>query len=856
MGAGLLIASASLQTPSAITNSERVEALPDSIPSDSIVKSEGEILTEQAAELYRKVKFMQYDGELENVLYNAALDANKAAMEAIRKSDTEELLRQNRNILSDLNTLLMYGAVYNSNNGNSDRVSDFARAYIDVHGMPEMQGVDLKKDMKILPTLAYNAAYGAVKEGDTEAAKRYFKAYLDSGDEKMKEQVIAYFGQTCIQTKDYEQALEVLSEGTRQYPANRQILNLAMQCCLDGGYLDRLRPLIDKALLYDPSDEKLLNIQARLYEKEGNYKQALEIYRQIADAHPNSLENTRRIATCLYNLGAYYYNESIMTSDEKTASRNRRQSKAFFYDAATALEQLLATTPSDMPFLRALAQTYASLGEREKFDNTNTRIQALGGDPLAFNDMPVMIGDTRKSVEGGSYQAVKVPAYDEFAREYIESRLGSWAKRGEFEKFDDYKKRLAGGEAVDRYKALSEEAADAYLKKYSRSMVLTDLRRSDYDIDNEIYRISTPYGETPVKVPFKNKEAEAFKAGWDAAQIRAPRFIIRDNKVAIAEITYVVNGRNYTFNSKDAANYKAPAVYVDVNGILASAQSGDGASPASGKTAVAGIWTESDVDQNIPVTGRKSENVYALIVANENYLNTSDVFGALHDGSTMRQYCIRTLGIPESQVISLNNATGNQLIDALETLSRRVKGTGPDAEVIFYYAGHGLPDDATKEAYMLPVDGNPRTINTLTPMKKIYQKLGDMDAASVSVFMDACFSGEGRDRAPLVEARGVALKAKEVAPQGNMYVLSAASAQETAMPYKEKHHGLFTYFLLKKLQESKGNATLKEISDYVISNVKATSNSNPNINKEQNPTVTVSGKASTFWERKKLKGGF
>ena len=100
----------------------------------------------------------------------------------------------------------------------------------------------------------------------------------------------------------------------------------------------------------------------------------------------------------------------------------------------------------------------------------------------------------------------------------------------------------------------------------------------------------------------------------------------------------------------------------------------------------------------------------------------------------------------------------------------------------------------------------------------------------------------------LAEARGVALKPREADPEGSMFVLSAASDQETAMPYKEKNHGLFTYFLLKKLQETKGNVTLADLSKYVIAEVKEKSHT---VNhKPQTPTVTASGtiaaKLNTF----------
>ena len=65
--------------------------------------------------------------------------------------------------------------------------------------------------------------------------------------------------------------------------------------------------------------------------------------------------------------------------------------------------------------------------------------------------------------------------------------------------------------------------------------------------------------------------------------------------------------------------------------------------------------------------------------------------------------------------------------------------------------------------------------------------------------MDACFSGAQRGEGMLISARGIALKTKQEIPQGNLIVFSAASDDQTAFPYKEKGHGLFTYYLLKKL---------------------------------------------------------
>ena len=64
-------------------------------------------------------------------------------------------------------------------------------------------------------------------------------------------------------------------------------------------------------------------------------------------------------------------------------------------------------------------------------------------------------------------------------------------------------------------------------------------------------------------------------------------------------------------------------------------------------------------------------------------------------------------------------------------------------------------------------------------------------------------------------------------------------------------HGLFTYFLLKKLQETKGNVTLGELGDYLKSEVKRQSFLKNN--KVQTPMVSVATLLQNQWKTIKLK---
>ena len=102
----------------------------------------------------------------------------------------------------------------------------------------------------------------------------------------------------------------------------------------------------------------------------------------------------------------------------------------------------------------------------------------------------------------------------------------------------------------------------------------------------------------------------------------------------------------------------------------------------------------------------------------------------------------------------------------------------------------------------------------------------------------------------LASERGVALKVKKGVPQGNMVVLSAAQGDETALPNEEEGHGMFTYYVLKKLQETQGDVTLQDLSQYVIREVGRKS---AVTNKPQTPCVISSATVGSEWQSWKLK---
>ena len=257
----------------------------------------------------------------------------------------------------------------------------------------------------------------------------------------------------------------------------------------------------------------------------------------------------------------------------------------------------------------------------------------------------------------------------------------------------------------------------------------------------------------------------------------------------------------------------------------------------------------SDVDIQIPVTSRKQENTFVVIIANKNYDEAPKVEYALNDGYMFKEYCLKTLGIPEGNVRLKEDATYNHMREAVnwirEIASNKVYRN--NSKFIVYYSGHGVPDEMTRSMYLLPKDGVAMNVATTGyKISDLYDVLAESGAESV-VLLDACFSGFDKSGSALASTKGV-VKLNTGAPKGNTVVLSASANNEVAHQYEEKSHGLFTYYLLKKLQESQGEVTLGDLFAYIEMQVARTSLTV--IRKSQTPSAAAGAEAQAWKERR------
>jgi hypothetical protein len=433
-------------------------------------------------------------------------------------------------------------------------------------------------------------------------------------------------------------------------------------------------------------------------------------------------------------------------------------------------------------------------------------------------------------------------------RKLIELRIRQWELKGEFEKSEDYYLRVTEENRKAEVRRQTSIAVNEIAGKYVN---MKGAELGLYNADAEIFTLFVP-GAISTLIPVPIADAMWFKDNWAYVEITDPEFSIYDDKFVITRFTANLFGSSYdydayqhgvyvsTFNGKPELgniNISLPELEIPVQKEFPA--------PVVNSTIL------SEVDELIPVNNIVQDNVFALVIGNENY--SSYQFGnetsinvdyAEHDARIFSEYLVKTFGIPREHITLLIDATTGQINQALSKMSALAKAYEGNAEFIFYYAGHGVPHEQTREPYIIPVDVSTSDLDYAIALEEVYNKYTAFETKRVSIFLDACFSGGARNES-LLASRGIRIRPKSPFVMGNLIVFSAARGDQTAYAYNEKKHGMFTYHMLKKIQETNGMITYGELAKFLEFEVNKRSlliN-----NREQEPTIKVSPILEYTW---------
>ena len=547
-----------------------------------------------------------------------------------------------------------------------------------------------------------------------------------------------------------------------------------------------------------------------------------------AHSHAYSLESVVLPKT-LKSIGKSAFNESKIKSIKLPVGLEFIEEYAF--DGCKSLKYVYFP-PSPLSLGTCCFQECSNFINQEGYHAGITR---TGEHPtICFYESPI-------TVQIESDEIKKTFSYNYVCKIY--KAMQEWQKKKPFETVDQWRTRVSNQARERKLQQFVSQFKEEYVKEQSAN-ANPAFTVSLYDDDYNVYSLeSKEYGVVYVSVP--PSEKEIFKDKFSSAKV-TPKYCVKDDNLAIDSVSVQIGQKTYMTpdmieesSVNDFASMDLPPLEINLNDNVSSVP------------VIKTVSYDKSLDENIPVSEAKANNTFVIAIGNENYQLVPRVSFAENDMEVFCKYCQKTLGVPISNIRKYKDATFGVMLSALNDMKDIAEAYNGDINVLFYYAGHGLPDDGSRNAYLLPADADGKQSEVCFPISRLYSELAALHTNSTIIFMDACFSGAQRGEGMLASARGVAIKAKEEKPQGNLIVFSATSGDETAYPYKEKGHGMFTYFLLKKLQETKGTVTLGELSDYITTNVKR--QSVVTNRKSQTPTVSTSISLADGWKGLKLR---
>jgi uncharacterized protein YgiM (DUF1202 family) len=226
-----------------------------------------------------------------------------------------------------------------------------------------------------------------------------------------------------------------------------------------------------------------------------------------------------------------------------------------------------------------------------------------------------------------------------------------------------------------------------------------------------------------------------------------------------------------------------------------------------------------------------NKHAVAVILGNRDYGNpVPDVDYAANDADAMKRFVIEQLGYRDGNIIDLRDATqatltatfGNEF-NHQGKLWRLVRAGKSD--VVVFYSGHGVPGLRDKKGYLLPVNADPDAVELNGyPLDWLLNNLAKLKARSMTVYLDACFSGESPKGMLIQAVSGLSIEPRMPKASSGMTVITAATGDQVASWDKKAKHGLFTKYLLDALAgaadkgdygNGDGKVTVGEVKRYL-----------------------------------------
>jgi hypothetical protein len=223
---------------------------------------------------------------------------------------------------------------------------------------------------------------------------------------------------------------------------------------------------------------------------------------------------------------------------------------------------------------------------------------------------------------------------------------------------------------------------------------------------------------------------------------------------------------------------------------------------------------------------RSDRDAVAIIIGIADYKNLPKADFANDDARVFYDYALRALSIKPENIKLLVDGDADEvaIYKAFKTwLPSKVRSS---TDVYVFYSGHGLPTSDGKGLYLLPQRTDRDLISkTAIQMQEIISDIQSTKPKSVTLFLDACYSGQSRTGETLIaSARPISIKSESRIYPDNFTVITASQNDQISSSNPDLKHGIFSYYLMRGMEgdadtDKDGKITLGEMQSYLVENV-------------------------------------
>ena len=351
-----------------------------------IYAQEAEAAFKRANQQYVLFESERDKGDNPNAMYNYLLESYQAFKEVVDTQNNTQYLTGTKNRLRSIYPYLVNAAVYYSEQKQPSRALDFAGPYIEIPQMSIFRSELLQRDSRYA-SIVYYAAAAAYQLEKYPQSIRYFREYLvvtnANVDDPLVKDCYVYMNMAYQKQKNYVEQEKILEQAIAKYPVSLDFLYNLVNVHIATNNIPKLLATIDRILEIDPNNTQVLPIKARILERQGQNKEAIDIYKRLYALHPDSYEIQTGLARANFNVATEIVNSGLKVTNDAEYALIRQRAATYLMDAKDLFLKILEKEPTSQMYMQGLAGVYQYMDMKPEYE-VLSKIIAEGGSYISF----------------------------------------------------------------------------------------------------------------------------------------------------------------------------------------------------------------------------------------------------------------------------------------------------------------------------------------------------------------------------------------------------------------------------------------------------------------------------------------